>query len=95
MEGCILKIHSLPKEVWSEMKDPRHMTFGRGDRIFVADCTSDRVITFDSELQVKQILLNRLKNSIQMPYRVCYIEDKKYLIVVHTFGYKVDVYKCS
>src|SRR6218665_1572331 len=95
MEGCVLKTHCLIREVLSEISDPRHMTFCRGNHLLVADCRNDRVIAFDSELQGNQILLSKPEYNIRKPYRVCYIEDSKYLIIVHRFGNEVVVYKCN
>ena len=106
MDGVILKTHSLMREALSEMMDPRHMTLCRGNTVLVADCRNDRVIAFDGQLQAKQVL----QNNILRPDRVCYIEDRKYLIVVHCvrrfqyynadntctiLGNEVVVFKCS
>ena len=60
---------------------PFHLSIDEDQNVFIADRHNDRVVRLNSRLTGFQILLNRDQHSIELPRRLCYVREKKQLIV--------------
>ena len=60
---------------------PRHLSIGEDGNIFIADYSNGRVVLLHSRWTDVQMLLNSDQHSIESPRRLCYIQEKRQLIV--------------
>ena len=67
---------------------PCYLNIDENDKIFIADCSNasgrfrsgDRVLLLNREFTEIQVLLRR-RHQIEMPYRLCYVQERHLLIV--------------
>lgn len=77
----------------SNLVDPHYLACDAHDEIFIADCMTDRVVVMDVKLNRQKVLLTKQKDGLHWPYRLCYVEERNLLIVVHKDGFSVHVYR--
>ena len=72
-------IDSIPLNTW----EPRRLAIGEYGNIFIADTSADshRVILFNSRLNRIQMELNHDRHQIDRPTCLCYVREKKMLII--------------
>jgi len=74
----------IPSNETQILKNPLHLSLDSEDNVFVADSDNNRVILLDSDLTWNRILCpmkEEEETKILSPWRLCYDEDKKQLIV--------------
>ena len=76
-----------------ELNDPNYLALDSGDRVFVADKGSHRVILLDSDLNWSRILspTECEDEGTRMPHRLRYDKVERQLIVAGCFRHKVNV----
>lgn len=71
------------------LKKSRHLAIDIGERLYVAE--GNRILQFDAQLVYEQVILENAR--IVNPTRLYFLEKKKLLMVVHSDGQSVFVYK--
>ncbi len=74
----------VPSNETQQLNYPQYLSIDSDDQVFVADTGNDRVILLDSDLKWKCILCptkDEEERKIRFPWRLCYDEEKKQLIV--------------
>jgi len=83
-DGQMVICRFNPSNETQELNEPQHISLGSDDRVFLADFGSGRVILLDCDLKWNRILCpteEKEETRIQHPFRLCYDEGKKQLIV--------------
>ena len=60
---------------------PSYIALADDDQVFIADRMNHRVLLFDSRLRHAQVLLSNEKNKLCLPNMLCYVKEKRLLIV--------------
>jgi hypothetical protein len=73
----------IPSNKTQQLNVPDYIFLNSDDQVFVADTGNDRVILLDSELNWDRILCSMNEETkTRKPYRLCYDEENKRLIIV-------------
>jgi len=78
-----------------QLSEPKHLAMDAEDRVFVADWGENRVAVLGASLDWADIFFTGKKDDkdgFRMPNRLCYVAEKKQLIVVSS-SLKVCVYR--
>src|SRR6218665_2179114 len=80
----------IPSNKKQNLERPEHLSIDSDDRVIVADCGNGRVILLDSDLKWQRIMCPMTAREdakqIVVPYRLCYDEKTKQLIVGGKLG---------
>jgi hypothetical protein len=60
---------------------PYYLSIDEDENIFIADSDSHQVVQMNARLTDVQILLDRDRHSVKLPWRFCYVPEKQQLIV--------------
>ena len=84
-DGQMVIRRFIPSNETQQLNDPHYLSLDSDDQVFVADNENDRVILLDSDLKWNRILCPTKEETeetkIRRPWRLCYDEEKKQLIV--------------
>ena len=97
-DGQMVIRRFIPSNDIQKLNDPDYFLLDSDDRVFVADTRNDRVILVDSDLKCNRNICptNETKESrITLPFRLCYDDEMKQLIISGSLGNGANVYTFS
>ena len=96
-DGQMVIRRFIPSDETQKLYEPCYLSLDSDDRVFLADRGNDRVILLDFNLKWNRILCTTRegKDNIWLPYRLCYDEEMKLLIVIGETATGINVYTLS
>lgn len=91
-DGSVVR-QFYPRDGVRQMNCPLHLTVDEDGRVYVVDSLKNRVVLFDQQLNWVDEILRENNFGIRKPERICYVGEKKQLILVHEGGKKLDIYE--
>lgn len=79
-DGQMVISRFIPSNKTEKLDDPKYLSVDSDDRVFLADYTNRRVILLQANLKWNRILCPTNNENI-LPWRLCYDQEKKELLV--------------